>query len=147
MPDSFDSSCGTPVWAPVVPEIIAISAPAAIARFFFILGQIRMASRTASTRTTTGNRAGSGVAEELTVAEYAAFVSRASAIKLPPLNGSPSYHCALKTKFPLLTYPEGAPGSHVSSNSPLLFIGSNGSVTVAPGATSGKSVVGQFEKC
>src|SRR5579871_255939 len=65
----------------------------------------------------------------------------ASAMKLPPFSGSPSHNCPLNTKLPLFTNPAGADGSHCNSKSPMLFTGSNTSVTVAPGARIGKSKI------
>src|ERR1035437_376793 len=60
-------------------------------------------------------------------------------MKFPPFNGSPSHHSPLRTKLPLLTNPTGADGAHCSSKIPIPLTASNGSVTVAPGARSGKS--------
>src|ERR1035441_8920603 len=60
-------------------------------------------------------------------------------MKFSPFSGSPSHHCPLNTKLPLFTNPAGADGSHCNSKSPMLFTGSNASVTDSPGARIGKS--------
>ena len=58
---------------------------------------------------------------------------------MPPANGSPFHHSAFRSNVPELTKPAGAVALQVNWYRPRPPAASKGTLTVAPGATIGKS--------